>query len=166
MGQPAARVTDMHVCPMVTGVVPHVGGPILPAGCPTVLTGSLPQARITDMLFCAGGPDMIALGAFTVLVGSLPAARMGDMTMHGGSIILGFPTVLIGDAGAGGGGGGGVGDMINMALNGGAGSLIGSVLAPNLEITTAAAMQQPDAQAATLKQAAKDGSGFCELCNQ
>jgi len=96
MGQPAARVTDMHVCPMVTGVVPHVGGPIIPPCCPTVLTGSLPQARVTDMATCVGPPDMIALGSFTVLVGSLPAARMGDMTVHGGSIVLGLPTVLIG----------------------------------------------------------------------
>jgi uncharacterized Zn-binding protein involved in type VI secretion len=96
MGMPAARVTDMHVCPMVTGVVPHVGGPILPPCCPTVLTGSLPQARVTDMATCVGPPDMIALGSFTVLVGSLPAARLGDMTVHGGTIVLGLPTVLIG----------------------------------------------------------------------
>src|ERR1035441_6909478 len=89
MGMPAARVTDMHVCPMVTGVVPHVGGPILPPCCPTVLTGSLPQARITDMATCVGPPDVIVLGSFTVLVGGLPAARLGDLTAHGGSIILG-----------------------------------------------------------------------------
>jgi len=96
MGMPAARATDMHVCPMVTGVVPHVGGPIIPPCCPTVLTGSLPQARVTDMATCVGPPDMIALGSFTVLVGSLPAARLGDMTVHGGTIVLGLPTVLIG----------------------------------------------------------------------
>jgi len=96
MGMPAARATDMHVCPMVTGVVPHVGGPILPPCCPTVLTGSLPQARVTDLATCVGPPDMIALGSFTVLVGSLPAARLGDLTAHGGTIVLGLPTVLIG----------------------------------------------------------------------
>lgn len=96
MGMPAARVTDMHVCPMVTGIVPHVGGPIIPPCCPTVLTGSLFQARVTDMATCVGPPDMIALGSFTVLVGSLPAARMGDMTVHGGTIVIGLPTVLIG----------------------------------------------------------------------
>ncbi len=96
MGMPAARTTDMHVCPMVTGVVPHVGGPILPPCCPTVLTGKLPQARVTDLATCVGPPDMIVLGSFTVLVGKLPAARLGDMTAHGGSIILGLPTVLIG----------------------------------------------------------------------
>ena len=96
MGQPAARITDMHVCPMVTVLVPHVGGPILPPGCPTVLIGSLPAARVADMATCVGPPDVIALGSFTVLIGSMPAARMGDMTAHGGSIILGLPTVLVG----------------------------------------------------------------------
>jgi uncharacterized Zn-binding protein involved in type VI secretion len=88
-------MTDMHVCPMVTAVVPHVGGPIV-LGCFTVLTGSLPQARVTDMAVCVGPPDMIALGSFTALVGGLPAARLGDLTAHGGTIILGLPTVLIG----------------------------------------------------------------------
>lgn len=96
MGQPAARASDMHVCPMVTAIVPHVGGPILPPCCVTVLTGSLPQARVTDMATCVGPPDVIVLGSFTVLVGSLPAARMGDLTAHGGTIVLGLPTVLIG----------------------------------------------------------------------
>ena len=96
MGMPAARATDMHVCPMVTGVVPHVGGPIIPPCCPTVLTGSLFQARVTDKAICVGPPDVIVLGSFTVLVGSLPAARMLDTTAHGGKIILGLPTVLIG----------------------------------------------------------------------
>ncbi|HMD86991.1 MAG TPA: PAAR domain-containing protein [Terriglobia bacterium] len=95
MGMPAARMTDMHVCPMVTGIVPHVGGPII-LGCFTVLTGMLPQARVTDMAVCVGPPDMIALGSFTVLVGGLPAARLGDLTAHGGTIILGCFTVLIG----------------------------------------------------------------------
>ena len=96
MGQPAARVTDMHVCPMVTGVVPHVGGPILPPCAPTVLTVGLPQARISDLLTCVGPPDVIAVASTTVLVSGLPAARMGDMTAHGGVIVLGAPTVLIG----------------------------------------------------------------------
>ena len=96
MGQPAARVTDMHMCPMVTGVVPHVGGPILPPCCVTVLTGNLPQARMTDMAACAGPPDVIIRGSATVLVGGLPAARMGDNTVHGGVIVMGMFTVLIG----------------------------------------------------------------------
>jgi uncharacterized Zn-binding protein involved in type VI secretion len=93
---PAARIGDMHVCPMVTGVVPHVGGPILPPCCPTVLTGSIPQARVGDMLTCVGPPDVIAKGSLTVMVGSQPAARMGDMTVHGGVIVIGLPTVMIG----------------------------------------------------------------------
>jgi uncharacterized Zn-binding protein involved in type VI secretion len=96
MGMPAARIGDMHTCPMVTGVVPHVGGPILPPCAPTVLTCGIPQARIGDMLTCAGGPDVIALASLTVLVCGQPAARLGDMTAHGGVIILGAPSVLIG----------------------------------------------------------------------
>lgn len=96
MGQPAARMTDMHVCPMVTVLVPHVGGPILPPCCPTVLIGSLPAARVGDLATCVGPPDVIALGSFTVLIGGQPAARMGDLTAHGGTIVLGWPTVLIG----------------------------------------------------------------------
>lgn len=96
MGQPAARLTDMHVCPMVTGVVPHVGGPILPPCCPTVLIGGIPAARVGDMAICVGPPDVIAMGSFTVLIGGQPAARMGDLTAHGGTIVLGFPMVLIG----------------------------------------------------------------------
>ncbi len=101
---PAARITDMHVCPMVTPAVPpvpHVGGPILPAGCPTVLIGMLPAARVSDMAVCVGPPDVIVKGSMTVLIGMMPAARMGDMTAHGGTIVAGFPTVMIGDAGAG-----------------------------------------------------------------
>src|SRR3990172_857316 len=96
MGMPAARVTDMHVCPMVTGVVPHVGGPILPPCCPTVLIGSLPAARVTDMATCVGPPDVIVKGSMTVLIGGLPAARIVDMTAHGGVIVMGMPTVLVG----------------------------------------------------------------------
>ncbi len=94
---PAARVGDMHVCPMVTGIVPHVGGPILPPGCPTVLVGAMPQARVGDMATCVGPPDVIAKGSTTVMIGNMPAARMGDLTAHGGTIVLGLPTVMIGD---------------------------------------------------------------------
>ena len=95
---PAARITDMHVCPMVTPApvpVPHVGGPIL-SGAPTVITGMMPQARVTDTCMCVGPPDMIAKGSMTVIVAGVPAARIGDMCMHGGSIVSGFPTVIIG----------------------------------------------------------------------
>ena len=96
MGQPAARVGDMHVCPMVTGVVPHVGGPILPPGGITVLIGGMPAARLGDMCTCVGPPDAILMGSVTVMIANQPAARMGDPTAHGGSIVLGLPTVLIG----------------------------------------------------------------------
>ena len=96
MGMPAARITDMHVCPMVTVLVPHVGGPILPPGGIPVLIGGLPAARVGDMCVCVGPPDVIALGSFKVLIGGQPAARMGDLTAHGGTIVLGYPKVLIG----------------------------------------------------------------------
>ena len=99
MGQPAARLTDMHVCPMITpGVppIPHVGGPITGPGAPTVLIGGMPASVATDMCVCVGPPDVIAMGAPTVLIGGMPAARMGDSCAHGGTIILGCPTVLIG----------------------------------------------------------------------
>lgn len=96
MAMPAARVTDMHVCPMVTALVPHVGGPILPPCWPTVLIGGLPAARITDLLTCVGPPDLIAMGSPTVLIGGLMAARMLDPTVHGGVIVIGWPTVLVG----------------------------------------------------------------------
>lgn len=94
---PAARITDMHICPMVEpGPVPHVGGPILPAGEPTVLIGGLPAARVGDKAVCVGPPDTIIAGSGTVMIGGKSAARMGDSTAHGGIIILGCPTVIIG----------------------------------------------------------------------
>lgn len=96
MGLPAARLTDMHTCPMVTGVVPHVGGPISGPGAPTVLIGGMPAARATDMAVCTGPPDTLIPGSATVLIGGMPAARMGDATGHGGVIVAGCPTVLIG----------------------------------------------------------------------
>lgn len=86
----------MHTCPMVTGTVPHVGGPILPPGCPTVMIGGMPAARVGDMAACTGPPDTIAQGAATVIIGGMPAARLGDMTAHRGIITTGCPTVLIG----------------------------------------------------------------------
>jgi uncharacterized Zn-binding protein involved in type VI secretion len=96
---PAARISDMHVCPMVTpGLppIPHVGGPILPPGVPTVLIGGLPAATVGSMCTCVGPPDSIVKGSLTVMIGGRPAARMGDTTAHGGTIALGFPTVMIG----------------------------------------------------------------------
>lgn len=86
----------MHTCPMVTGAVPHVGGPVLPPGEPTVLIGGIPSARVSDQCVCVGPPDTIIQGSATVLIGGLPAARMGDATAHGGTIVLGCPTVMIG----------------------------------------------------------------------
>lgn len=93
---PAARISDFHMCPMVTGVVPHVGGPVLPPGAPTVLIGGLPAARMSDMATCVGPPDVIVKGSAKTLIGSLPAARMTDSTAHGGVILMGCFTVLIG----------------------------------------------------------------------
>jgi uncharacterized Zn-binding protein involved in type VI secretion len=95
MGMPAARIGDLQVCPMLTVLVPHVGGPIM-LGEMTVLVGGMPQARATDMVICVGPPDMIAMGSVTVLVGGMPAARLGDPCGHGGTIVLGCFTVLIG----------------------------------------------------------------------
>lgn len=164
----------MHVCPMVTpGVppIPHVGGPILPAGAPTVLIGMLPAARVTDMAMCVGPPDVIVKGSMTVLIGSLPAARIGDMTAHGGTIVLGEMTVMIGDSGSGGaGGGGGSADR---------GVARGSDIAGGGEMAPAATEAVPDIVAGVLlspivsafSAAAKSGTalickGPCAGCGQ
>lgn len=96
MGQPAARIGDLHVCPMSTGPVPHVGGPILPPCAVTVIIGKIPAARIGDMATCVGPPDVIIKGSATVTICGTPAARIGDQTAHGGVITVGLPTVLIG----------------------------------------------------------------------
>lgn len=100
---PAARITDMHMCPQQipgTPPVPHVGGPIL-QGAPTVLIGGLPAARAGDLATCVGPPDCIVKGSVSVQIGGMPAARIGDTTAHGGTIVAGCPTVIIGDAGGG-----------------------------------------------------------------
>lgn len=97
---PAARLTDFHQCPMQTPAfpapIPHVGGPVAGPGAPTVLIGSLPAAKVGDMAICVGPPDSIIKGSATVMICNMPAARMGDSTAHGGTIMLGFPTVMIG----------------------------------------------------------------------
>ncbi len=96
---PAARLTDMHTCPMQTPAVPpipHVGGPIVGPGVPMVLIGMLPAAVVGDMLVCVGPPDSIVKGSATVMIGGRPAARLGDTTAHGGNIVLGCFTVMIG----------------------------------------------------------------------
>ena len=95
---PAARITDLHVCPMQTPAVvpiPHVGGPITLA-CPTVMISMMPASRVGDLLVCVGPPDAIAMGSFMVLIGGQPAARIGDMTGHAGTVTVGCPTVMIG----------------------------------------------------------------------
>jgi uncharacterized Zn-binding protein involved in type VI secretion len=146
---PAARVTDMHTCPLVTVLVPHVGGPILPPGCPTVLIGGLPAARVSDMCTCVGPPDVIVKGAFTVLIGGMPAARMFDITAHGGLIITGMPNVIIGEAGSG-----------SAYMGAGApGMTQGDALLANAE-----SFSDPKKQAEALKQAAKDGTPLVQLC--
>lgn len=93
MTLPAARVTDMHVCPMVTGVVPHVGGPVVKPN-PTVLIGNMPAASVTAICTCVGPPDTIVKGSATVLCCKLPQARVSDTTSHGGSIVMGSFTSL------------------------------------------------------------------------
>ena len=94
---PASRMTDMHVCPAVCpGPAPHVGGPILPPCEPTVLIGNLPAARVSDKAVCACAVDTIAKGSGTVLIGGKPSARIGDSCAHGGAVVAGLPTVLIG----------------------------------------------------------------------
>lgn len=102
---PAARIADMHVCPMVTPgtpPIPHVGGPVAGPGVPTVMIAGLPAAVVGDTCVCVGPPDTIAAGSFVCLIGGKPAARVGDQTAHGGTIVMGCPTVLIGNSGGSG----------------------------------------------------------------
>lgn len=96
---PAARLTDMHLCPMQTpGLppIPHVGGPIIGPGVPTVLICKLPASVVGDNAVCVGPPDVVVKGSSTVMIGNRPAVRIGDTTAHGGSIVMGCPTVMIG----------------------------------------------------------------------
>ena len=93
---PAARLGDMHVCPLFNGPVPHVGGPIVAPGATTVLIGGRPAAVVGDTCTCVGPPDTIVKGSSTVFFGGKPAARIGDQTAHGGIIVMGDLTVLIG----------------------------------------------------------------------
>ncbi len=152
MGKPAARLTDFHMCPMQTPgtpPIPHVGGPITGPGSPTVLIGGMPAAVMGDMCTCVGPPDTIILGSTGVLIGGKPAARMGDSTAHGGKIMLGCMTVLIGESG--GGGGGGMGGMpVSVLLN------VMKSMPEN--------MQKNMAQVVAMKEAAAMGVPFCEVC--
>jgi len=92
----AARLGDIHTCPLVTGTVPHVGGPVAGPCAMNVLIGGQPAAKVGDIVICAGPPDTIVMGSSTVLIGGMPAARQGDSTAHGGAIVQGYPTVMIG----------------------------------------------------------------------
>lgn len=178
MSKPAARIGDMHMCPMVTpGLppVPHVGGPITGPGCPTVLIGGMPAAVMGDMCTCVGPPDTIILGSTGVFIGGKPAARMGDQCGHGGAITLGCPTVLIGESGGGGGGGGG-----SAAKKGGGGGGSSSAAAPQksgglavmpVEALKNVAKDAPQdlagklSQVAVFKEAGENGSAFIKCCS-
>jgi len=135
------------MCPMLDGPKPHIGGPVV-VGEPTVLIGYMPAARIGDTAICVGPPDQIAQGSPTVLIGNKPASRIGDMTVHGGVIVKGEPTVLIGIPGQ------------------------GSVLQSAARSGTPFVSQCPETeppepvQEETMKNAAEDGKAFCEECSK
>jgi uncharacterized Zn-binding protein involved in type VI secretion len=150
MGKPAARIGDMHTCPMVTPgtpPVPHVGGPITGPSVPTVLIGGMPAAVMGDMCTCVGPPDTIIMGSMGVFIGGKPAARMGDPTVHGGMIAVGCPTVLIGEVMPG--------------------TPLPPVLPLPFKVALAAMGSGASAKAAqilTLKEAAIAGLPLCEKC--
>ncbi len=146
MGKPAARITDMHVCPKRTGKIPHVGGPIA-AGSPDVLIGGLPAARVGDIAVCVGPPDKIASGSSGVLINGKQAARMGDATAYGGKIVTGCSTVLIGDGGGGGGGPVKSNDSRS-------------------DVKADGFIKAQQTQAQTLISAAKNAAAYCEICGQ
>jgi len=146
MGKPAARVGDMHMCPMVTPgtpPIPHVGGPITTPGAPTVLIGGMPAATLGSMCTCVGPPDSIVIGSTGVLLCGKPAARMGDMTAHGGTIVVGCPTVLIGEISPSGG-------MAPQVLS-------------NIKMLNGPASKTAQ-QKVALEKAAEEGAAFCEEC--
>ena len=153
MSEPAARIGDKRVCPMVTPgtpPIPHVGGPIIGPGCATVLIGGMPAAVMGDMCVCTGPPDTITLGSTGVLIGGKPAARLGDMCGHGGAIVVGCPTVLIGEISPGG--------LALMRL-----MLIAMLLKiKGFEGGEAGALAVR--QMLSLQQAAVSGAAFCEVC--
>lgn len=153
---PAARITDFHACPMVTPgtpPIPHVGGPVI-KGSLNVLTGKLPQARVGDQAVCIGPLDVIVKGSSGVFVNKLPAARIGDPTAHGGTIVAGLPTVIIGET-KGGGGGGAAQVVANVVAHLVAAGVISPVSIQNTQVT-----QQVDA----LQNAARQGTPFVEPC--
>ena len=170
MGKPAARLTDMHVCPMVTpGLppIPHVGGPITGPGCPTVLIGGMPAAVMGDMCVCVGPPDTIIMGSTGVFFGKMPAARMGDPTAHGGSIVLGFPTVMIGETSSGSAGGSSSAGSTNSAATETSSQMIAKILSNMNSKDRVRAIQ-----IVIMKEAAFNGAPFahnpktCPICSK
>lgn len=148
MGQPAARVGDP---------TSH-GGVIMPPGCPTVLIGGQPAARLGDMHVCPmlnpGTPPPphvgmpISKGSATVFIGGQPAARQGDISICAGPpdpILMGFPTVLIGDSAGGGAGAGGGAS----AKSGGGGSGTSASIGPALSVAIALQPMPPQVTPAT-----------------
>lgn len=144
---------------MVSGLVPHVGGPVLPAGHPQTLIGGLPAARLGDKAVCVGPIDVIVQGAPTVLIGGLPAARMGDRTAHGGMITLGCPTVLIGDSGSG-----SAGTMQGMAML--AAKQAHKPFCEECAKHASGPPSVPSAQAQALSLARANHQPFCEQCEE
>ncbi len=156
MGKPAARVGDMHMCPMATPgtpPIPHVGGPITGPGVPTVMIGGVPAAVMGDMCTCVGPPDTIVLGSTGVFIGGKPAARMGDQCAHGGAITVGCPTVLIGEM-SGGAGGAGAGGLASLPV----------AMLQNVMENMPPKQKAQVAQIVVLKNAAASGKPFCEKC--
>ena len=147
MGKPAARISDMHICPMVTGMTPHVGGPVSGPSAPTVLIGGMPAAVMGDMCVCVGPPDTIIMGSTGVFIGGKPAARLGDPTAHGGRIVVGCPTVLIGEV-----------------APGSPPSPVFPLLVKAMIATMQSAAAGVAAQVFTMSSAAKTGVPFCEKC--
>lgn len=158
--KPAARLTDLHVCPMVipgTPPIPHVGGPVTSPGSANVVIGGMPAARVSDQCMCivVGIPDPIAVGSVTVKINAMPAARLGDSTSHGGIIITGFPTVLIGDGSAAGAGGAGAANAAD-----------GPPAGPVSPLASGQALTAPQRQAQAMRAAAAAGAAFCEACRR
>ncbi len=173
MGKPAARIGDMHMYLMVTPGVPPVPPrrwSIMGPGMPTVLIGGPPSAVMGLLWTCVGPPSTVVLGSTGVFIGGKPAARMGDMTAHGGTITIGFPTVLIGEMcpGGMGGGGAGGGGMASAATNGNGNRGKTSAIATKAFKKALNGMPQGTAfeafQVVTLLEAATEGTPLCEKC--
>lgn len=167
MGKPAARIGDMHVCPMITPgtpPVPHVGGPVTGPGAPTVLICGMPAALLGDMCVCTGPPDTIILGSTGVFIGGKPAARMGDQCAHGGTIVIGAPTVLIGESGGGGGSGGSPVSPVTVVMQAMQHLSGVQVQTPSGTRSLAAGMIGKAAQIQAMQGAAETGTPFCEPC--